>query len=259
MQREQKPTQTKETVMKGSIHFDERGHLNEEGVALYVDALKLERTGQLPEALRAHVAGCQECRANVTGLYSLLANEPVEDSHPTLGSGRSEPHRLQAIYRIAAVAIAAIGIAALVYFLGRQEKPVHESPESVSVVPRGTDSTSDSSAARVRHAVPQDVAANFRPYEELEGLVGSELRGESFNVTSPGERLTNRDGVTFDWNTSERGPWRLVVLDNRGNTVRQTNVQSTPFVLEGPFRPGLYYWKVIRDDELAHVGKFSIE
>ncbi len=245
--------------MTGPIHFDERGHLDEEGVALYVDALRLERTERLPEAVRAHVAGCQECRANVTGLYSLLADEPIENSHPTLGSQPGEPHRLQAIYRIAAVAFAAIGVAALVYFLGRQEKPVHESPESVSVVPRGTDSTLDSGLAHARRAVPQDIAGNFKPYEELEGLVGSELRGESFNVTSPGERLTNGGAVTFDWNTSERGPWNLVVLDNRGNTVRQTEVQSTPFVLEGPFRPGLYYWKVIRDDELAYVGKFRVE
>src|SRR5512135_559190 len=148
----------KEKEMKESIHFGERGHLNEEGVALYVDALRLERTERLPEALRAHVAGCQECRANVTGLYSLLENRPIDSSHPTLGTRPVEPHVSRAIYRIAAVVVAAIGIAALVLFYGKQEKPADESSQAVSVGPRGTDSTSDSSAGRVRREGPQEFA-----------------------------------------------------------------------------------------------------
>jgi hypothetical protein len=240
------------------LHFDERGHLDEEGVALYVDALRLERTARLPEALRAHVAGCQQCRANVTGLFSLLAEEPLEASHPTLDNTASTWRIPPAAYRIAAMIVGAIGIVTVVYFYTKTERPVQESPQVATAVPRGTDSTSAASVARVERAASQEIAANFRPYEELEGLVGSELRGESFEVTSPGE-LSDRRAITFSWKTAGSGPWKIVVLDNRGGIVEEAEVRSVPFVLNGPFRPGLYYWKVIQNDELAHVGKFRAE
>ncbi len=244
--------------MTSMLHFDERGHLDEEGVALYVDALRLERTERLPEALLAHVAGCQECRKNVTGLFSLLAKEPLEASHPTLGSTEKARRIPPAAYRIAAMVVAAIGIATVVYFYTRKETPVQESPQVATAVPGGTDSMSAPSAAQPEHAAQKDIAANFKPYEELEGLVGSELRGESFEVNSPGE-LSDRQAVKFSWKTAGSGPWKIVVLNNRGDIVKEAEIRSASFVLEGPFKPGLYYWKVIQNDELAHVGKFRVE
>jgi hypothetical protein len=242
--------------MTGS-HFDERGHLNEEGVALYVDALKLERTDHLPAQLRAHVAGCQECRVHVTGLYSLLADEPISRSHPTLGSKAGAWTIPAAAYRTAAVIVTVVGILAAYRFLGRETRPIQQPPEAAVALP-ATDSTPFPTPAAGRRTNHGEIAANFKPYEELEGLVGSELRGESFEVTSP-EELSSRERVSFGWKTAERGPWKLIVLDNGGKTVKECEVPSVPFVLEGPFKPGLYYWKVIRNDELAHVGKFRVE
>lgn len=245
--------------MTGLPYFDERGHLDEEGVALYVDALRLERTERLPEALREHVAGCQECRVDVTGLYSLLADQPIEASHPTLGKKSSAWRIPAAAYRIAAVIVAAIGILTVLYLLEKPAGPAQKSPEVASGTPRQTDTTTATEPVQAKHATQQDIAANYSPYEELEGLIGSELRGESFQVISPGERLTDRRAVVFSWQTTGNGPWTVVLLDNRGRVVKERETRSTPLVLEGPFRPGLYYWKVIRDDELAHVGKFRVD
>jgi hypothetical protein len=240
-----------------ALHFNERGHLNEEGVALYVDALKLDRTDRLPEPIRAHVAGCQECRANVTGLYSLLAEEPVESSHPTL-SGPAQPWYVRtAVYRIAAIVVAAIGIVALVQYLGNRDRPSQGMPQ-VSTVHQTPDTTRAPGATHPDQAESGEIAANFKPYEGLEGLIGSETRGTSFEAMSPGG-FSGRHAVTFAWRTSGDGPWKLVVVNNRGSVVKEATVRSTPFVLEGPFRPGLYYWKVIQNDELAHVGKFRVE
>ena len=242
--------------MTGS-HFDEHGHLNEEGVALYVDALKLERTNRLPEAIRAHVAGCQECRVNVTGLFSLLAEEPLTGSHPTL----EKPARVWVIppaaYRIAAVIVTAIGIVAVFQFFGKPDRPVQQSPQ-VATAPRAPESTITHAATPPERVERGEIAANFKPNAELEGLVGSELRGETFEVTSPGE-LSDRRAITFVWKSAESGPWKIVILDNRGGIVREADVRAVPFALNGPFKPGLYYWKVIQNDELAHVGRFRVE
>ena len=241
-----------------AIHINERGHLNEEGVALYVDALRLDRTDRLPEHIRAHVAACQQCRVNVTGLYSLLADEPIESSHPTLGKSPGKWSMPPAAYRIAAAVAAVIGIAAVAYFYGRPTA-APEPPPSVATQQQTPEPAGTTEAKPRGHAEPAALASNFKPYENLEGLVGSELRGESFDVSSPGGHVTDPRAITFDWKSAGGGPWKIFVIDNRGGVVREAEVRSTPFVLNGPFKPGLYYWKVLQDDELAHVGKFRVE
>lgn len=55
MGRQHRPDQTEQ-------FFTEGGHLDEEGIALYVDALKLEKTSELQEKILRHVRGCQRCR-----------------------------------------------------------------------------------------------------------------------------------------------------------------------------------------------------
>lgn len=246
--------------MKDSLHFDGEGHLNDEGVALYVDALRLDRTERLPEPLRAHVAECQKCRMNVTGLYSLLAEEVMEDSHPTLG--KTPTWRLVPMaYRVAAIVVAGIGIATLVYYVymkpnGKTEQSL--TPASVEA-PARQDSTPTGQVKRADRAESREIAANYTPYEELEGLIGSEIRGEAFEAIRPGEHVAGRQDIHFSWKTTASGPWKVVVLNNRGTTIKEAEVLSTEFVLKGPIAPGLYYWKVIQNDELAHVGKFRVE
>jgi hypothetical protein len=71
--------------------------------------------------------------------------------------------------------------------------------------------------------------------------------------------VDGRQNILFSWKTSARGPWRVVVVDNRGTIIKEDEVLSAEFVLKGPIAPGLYYWKVIQNDELAHVGKFRVE
>jgi hypothetical protein len=238
--------------------FTDRGHLNEEGVALYVDALRLERTERLAEHIREHVAGCQECRMEVTGLYSVLREEPLPHDHTTLGRESRHWSIPASAYRIAAAIVAVAGIGALVYFLAPWSGEPQQAPPVTVAVPQAPDSAGTLETTAPERGEGRAIAADFRPDEELEGLVGSETRGEAFDVSSPGER-SPREAVTFAWVTSEQGPWSIVLLNNRGNVLRKAEVRSIPFVLKGPFKPGLYYWKVIRNDELSHVGKFRVE
>ena len=55
--------------------FDENLHLNEEGIALYVDALKLNTLEQLPEPVLEHVSECAACKLNIEELFQLLEEE----------------------------------------------------------------------------------------------------------------------------------------------------------------------------------------
>jgi hypothetical protein len=55
--------------------FNENSHLNEEGVAHYVDALKLNTLEQLPEPVLEHVSECATCKLNIEELFQLLEEE----------------------------------------------------------------------------------------------------------------------------------------------------------------------------------------
>lgn len=53
-------------------------HLTEQELAQYVEALVLEKQGQLPENMREHVADCFQCKVEILGVWELV--EPVGSS-----------------------------------------------------------------------------------------------------------------------------------------------------------------------------------
>ena len=85
--------------------FAEGRHLSDVGVSLYVDALKLERTSDLPEEILRHVQKCQKCKVEIMGLYTVLQDQdysrlgphPFFDAQETGKREKGIP-----IYRIAA-------------------------------------------------------------------------------------------------------------------------------------------------------------
>jgi hypothetical protein len=237
------------------VHFGEEGHFTEEGVALFVDALKLDRTEDLPEAMRAHLAECHECKVNVTDLYLLLEGEKIEEAHPTLAP-RAEGHAM--LYRAAAVVAISVGIAAVLYFTWPPSEPPVQS--AVTSPLRRPDSTVPPAprATPSHPGISEPIAANYSPLPELESLAGGNTRGEAFEDLSP-DSWPRGGEITLRWKTSSPGPWTIVLVDNRGKTLNESKADREEISLPGRFRPGLYYWKVLRNEELIYVGKFRVE
>ena len=75
-------------MAESRIFFYESGHLNDEGVALFVDALKLDTVNQIPEQIRRHVEDCAECKTSITGVLTLLEKEDYGDVPATALVGR---------------------------------------------------------------------------------------------------------------------------------------------------------------------------
>lgn len=236
-------------------HFDEDGHLNHEGIALCVDGLKLERTEALPEGVRAHLAECHQCKVSVTDLYVLLEGEQIEEAHPTL-DGKAAGRTI--LYRAAAVVAVSVGLGTVIYLTRPSPEPPTQSAVTIPL-PRP-----DSTLPPATHPNPprpgrgESIAANYSPLPELESLVGANTRGEAFNALSPGSWPRAAE-ITLRWKASSPGPWTIVLVDNRGKSLNETKADGDEVVLSGPFRPGLYYWKVLRNEELMYVGKFRVE
>jgi hypothetical protein len=238
------------------IHFDEDGHLNEEGVALYVDGLRLERTKRLPEAIQAHVADCQQCRISVTDLYVLLEGDQVEQAHPTLHKPTGQ---WSLIFRVAAMVTVTVGIAAIVYFFTRPSPEVPSS-SGATITLAGPDSALHPvTPEKQPHAgAKESIAANYDALPELESLVGGGTRGEAFESLSPASWPHGSD-IYLRWKTTGPGPWTIVLVDNLGKNLKEARADRAELRLAGPFRPGLYYWKVLQNGELMYVGKFRVE
>jgi hypothetical protein len=251
-------------MVKEKSLFGGDGHLNEEGVSLYVDALKLERTAELPRETRLHVANCQRCRKEITGLFALLTDADYEGAvpHPYFEKGgeqgRWTPREL---LRVAAAVTAVIGAALVLYYLSLQpEEDESATVQYVERVVRGDSATAvDTTGSGAASGGGQLFAEHFVELAELEDLVNAELRATSIQSVSPGIGAVVEDPIVFRWTPDIQGPVYVEILNNREEIVHSGDVVSLPYIVRRPEAPGLYYWKLIGDDELVLVGKFLVK
>lgn len=66
-------------MSKHSNFFDEQGHLNDAGVMLWADAMRLQREDELPEALKEHLELCSECRMSVFDYYEFKKDDDIAE------------------------------------------------------------------------------------------------------------------------------------------------------------------------------------
>jgi hypothetical protein len=67
-----------------------------------------------------------------------------------------------------------------------------------------------------------------------------------------------RNGSTFQWTTSAHPPFDLTILDNRGFSVKSFALNTSAFRMKDSLQAGLYYWKLVAEGNLLHVGKFIV-
>jgi hypothetical protein len=243
--------------------FGEGGHLNDDGVALYVDALKLNTLEQLPPAVRDHVADCHECKKNVTELFALLDDVDYSDvrSHPLFRLTHRSVWRLPLLMKIAAVVAGVASLATLTYYIGpfRQVQTSKLASQGeldwrVDSVQKGQDTGSI-----FQMATREEFAANFKVDPELENLVNRQPRSEALSVMSPTNGSVLGPGALFSWNEEGRRPLALSIMNNNGDTVLTENCPHSQFVLKRRLSAGLYYWRIESESELLYVGKFFVK
>lgn len=237
-------------------YFDQGSHLNDLGLALYVDGLKLNRVDQLPKAMLNHVSECAECRKGVYELALLVDDRKYArlDSHPYFG--RLERQReFRYLYRLAASVVILIGLGAAAYLLGvfKFHGNAPESQAQQNVV-TGT----EPGPAAHRAETQGSLASNFEPSPNLEGVVGKSVRSSVVEVTSPGVGEVMKGNVDFRWKGDANTTYTLVVVNNREDVYKQVTVRGSGYVLTEKLKDGLYYWKLEANGDLLYVGKFVV-
>ncbi len=244
--------------------FGKNSHLTGEAVSLYVDALKLGRVDNLPPIMLHHVEGCQYCKEEITGLFSLLVEEDYSNTgpHPFLDTVAGTTRKQDfSIMKIAATIVAVVGVGLLGYMSLFRTSPntsAFHPPISTIGVDTGLVKIPVNENPRRRPDGESLIAARFTESPELEDLLRSPARSAETEVQSPANGSTLRRGSVFKWVTPALPPFDITILDNRRQVVRSFQLDTNAFGLEDSLQGGLYYWKLGAEGNLLHTGKFIV-
>mgnify|MGYP001312257609 CR=1 FL=1 len=250
-------------------YFDQHGHLTDEGIARYAEALRQNAVDKLPPVIVRHIEQCSSCHSQALDLYAIIADA----DYSQLG----ELRRPQAVVRRLWVvrAAAAAVLVALSWLAYRLSVPTPVAPPVVHVEPP-VDSIGEQRPGQVvepdeqtpmptekpREKAPQYADASFyTPSESMEGMIVSTLRSGGFTVTAPvnSDTLAVGHKLRFVWENAPEGELTLIILTNKEKEIhRSTFTAVNSYSFEGKLTPGLYYWKLEDASDLLHVGKFYI-
>ncbi len=162
------------------------------------------------------------------------------------------PTRTVAI-ALAAVCLAIIALLILVPVPDNDGRPGHSTDQGGGVPGQ----SQSPGAPGPEGSAGEDTSQAYRPFPSLESLIAGARQRIEFRVISPSESVPRGTLVVFRWEDEGGGPWKVTVLDNRGNSIREEEVKSPDFTLSSP-KPGLYYWTVAREDRVLHVGRVAV-
>jgi len=95
---------------------------------------------------------------------------------------------------------------------------------------------------------------------ELEKALGHRLlRGETVEVLSP--QLSQKVGQDplFSWRTRQAGAFEVILLDHMGVEIAAYQTEDNSLLCDSPLAPGLYYWKLLMNEDWIYTGKFIVE
>lgn len=146
---------------------------------------------------------------------------------------------------------------------GQQEVIRHYLQDERRTVRPGISRSSGAKPAVAAVLKPTSPAWKFVPLPEFELLAGSPVRSGLFRLLSPvaDNTVILGDTVNFSWCSGDTGKRIvLVVLDNTGSTVSMMDLPADGSYAMGTgrFGPGLYYWKILAEQDLLFMGKLTI-
>ncbi len=269
----------------GKVNFIQDGHLTEEGLAVYADALHFHRLNTLPVDIRQHVEQCSDCKKKIMFIDSVMSSEEgqskavVENENGVAGPDYPGRRRM---LRIAAVIAPLVLLGGLAYFLLHLTHVPQTTTQTLPEVrdtirtskPLSTDTSgsqdintrSKGSAPTREEKVSDGSNLEDNPaYKEsalFESLIASNYRGENVEVFAPSENqtYTPKDSIYFKFNRDNKDRIDIKIYDNQGKKIYQiNNITGNNCVLDRKLTYGIYYWKLEINNKLVRVGKLVIK
>ena len=107
------------------------------------------------------------------------------------------------------------------------------------------------------------IAANYKPFPPFESLIGTHIRAEYFKLIEPfpDSHFKTESTILFSWETDISHPLTLEIMDNQGQLIFDSHPvhDKSMKVPSGKLKNGLFYFKILKEDEMVFFGKFTIE
>lgn len=267
-------------------------HLSLEEQAVVADAMMNALHHGGDPGIQAHIATCQECRSAVLEIIEI-AVEDEESSAPALPIELelkpSEPQKSRWQTTLLPLGMAAstllfIGLFAwaLSQVKGLEAEiatlKTSEVDRSKPVInPSIEEHLEDTQTAEVqeKEATLESVIRESEGIDKeqealLEGLYAMNesfeeqldftVRGTSVTVESPVQMAYElNQQVAFSWSPSEPGSDALLLYNNKGTLLLTfQNLSGSHLLPAKTLNAGLYYWKLLRENEVVHLGKFTL-
>lgn len=239
-------------------------HLSDEAVSLYAEALKLDKLDQLPQAINEHIESCDHCHAQSIELYSIIKDVERSGPHPYFDKAPAKVFPIRTLASIAAVLL--IG-GLMFFFITKNQAKIDTNPDR-PVVEQDSVLEEESllkDTVKLEEIIPEEkpsrpIAMAYTPNAELEDLVNSVYRSSGLSIEAPenGASFTKNTAIPFSWKGSDEQRF-LIILDNKGKQVSRRLLNVNTIAYEESLNSGLFYWKLESEEDLLHVGKFSIK
>jgi len=215
-----------------------------------------------------------------TELNEVLANEDMLDLRQKILTIQKKHQKRKGpdlhLFLLAASLLLLIGIEALLLINNASRNSSH----TITHVPKHQQSLKQILASKIEHAaIPMDtvkkknisvdrkreteLAASFRKNPSFENMIGATRHAGYFRLDAPvtGHRFSRKEEITFEWILDGQAGIELKIMDNTGSGIHEsgplrTNKYSLP---PGTLKTGLYYFKIIQNDEIIFFGKFIVK
>ena len=107
------------------------------------------------------------------------------------------------------------------------------------------------------------LADKYKPLAAFELLVGSVTRSTQIRLITPAAKIQIQAGipVRFSWNSqTNQHPVSIVIINNLGTLIFEApSLHANEYLLQtNMLLQGLYYWKIMDEDELVMMGKLTL-
>lgn len=241
-------------------------HLNDEAVAIYAEAFINEHRDKIPSSVLDHVEDCFTCKKEILSVYQIIREDArLNKINPTI--------KISYAVKIAAGIALLFGLGFLTYYLieRRQDdkiakvntnKPYYSNPEVRNNNENTSAQYTQNSTSKSSGKIDNSLAENTKESQLFEGLINSNYRSTEVIVSVPqiGQQFKTGEAVSFTIKSSDASKLFWIELyNNKEKRILQTNTFAAPnFLLKDKLSPGLYYWKLLADDNLLYVGKIIV-
>ena len=236
-----------------AINYFFEGHLNDEAVALYAEAINSDDFDTIPEILLLHVEDCHICKKKIITISQIISREIVDNNDFQFAENGEKIHKLPllGIIKAAVAVILVIGVGGLAYYSLKTPGRTNISEgtslanDTILVATQAKNDKNDPIITKNRPEevdiktqsgyVPNDkLASNMEKSELFENLIASSLRSGEIKIISPSmnQHYTEHDTIHFEFKKSVTSALKIKIYNNKGEKVyEKENITADKYTI----------------------------